>query len=68
MTCDSLWSLSDYWIIDLYLIEPPPDAMHAPIPPNLIVLGGDSAGGGLCLATLQVRGHCSQASAMLMSC
>jgi hypothetical protein len=42
---------------DLYLIEPPPEATHAPIPPNQVVLGGDSAGGGLCLAMLQVCGH-----------
>lgn len=41
---------------DLYLIDPPLEATHAPIPPNQVILGGDSAGGGLCLAMLQVCG------------
>lgn len=39
---------------DLFLIQPPPDAMHTAIPPSMIVVGGDSAGGGLALALLQV--------------
>lgn len=39
---------------DLFLIRPPPDAKHAAIPPSMIVIGGDSAGGGLALALLQV--------------
>ena len=39
---------------DLFLINPPPDAKHAAIPPSMIVIGGDSAGGGLALALLQV--------------
>jgi len=41
-------------LLDLFLIRPPPDAKHAPIPPSMIVIGGDSAGGGLALALLQV--------------
>lgn len=36
----------------LYLIQPPPDAPHKAVNPALIVLGGDSAGGGLVLALL----------------
>ena len=39
---------------DLFLINPPPDAKHAAIPPSMIIIGGDSAGGGLALALLQV--------------
>jgi acetyl esterase/lipase len=39
---------------DLFLIRPPPDAKHAAIPPSMIVVSGDSAGGGLALALLQV--------------
>ncbi|WFD08450.1 hypothetical protein MVES1_003826 [Malassezia vespertilionis] len=38
----------------LYLTRPPPGAKHAPVPPESIVFGGDSAGGGLALAVLQV--------------
>lgn len=38
----------------LYLIEPPPGADHTPIDPARIVLAGDSAGGGLTLALLQL--------------
>lgn len=39
---------------DLYLIDPPAGAMHTAVLPSLIVFAGDSAGGGLCLAVLQV--------------
>ncbi|KAI8973983.1 Alpha/Beta hydrolase protein [Trametes punicea] len=38
----------------LYLIQPPPGALHTPVSPAHIVLAGDSAGGGLCIALLQV--------------
>ena len=41
-------------LVDLYLIRPPPGASHTPVSPSNIVFGGDSAGGGLCIATLQV--------------
>lgn len=43
-----------YPCIDLYLIEPPPDALHTPVRPEHIVVSGDSAGGGLTIALLQV--------------
>ncbi|KAL0949342.1 hypothetical protein HGRIS_009412 [Hohenbuehelia grisea] len=38
----------------MYLIEPPPGAMHTAVPPNQIVFAGDSAGGALCLTALTV--------------
>lgn len=38
----------------LFLIRPPPGAEHQAIKPEHIVIGGDSAGGGLSLALLQV--------------
>ncbi|KAL3435782.1 Alpha/Beta hydrolase protein [Aspergillus tetrazonus] len=37
----------------LYLIAPPPGSFHAPVPPNKIILAGDSAGGNLSLVLLQ---------------
>ena len=36
------------------MIDPPPQALHSPVPPSKIVVAGDSAGGGLCLALLTV--------------
>src|SRR5216683_7767343 len=39
---------------DLYLIQPPVGAPHCPVNPNKIVICGDSSGGGLALALLQV--------------
>ena len=38
----------------LSLLYPPPDSLHAPVPASKIVFAGDSAGGGLCLALLQL--------------
>lgn len=38
----------------LYLIRPPPGARHKAIDPSQIVVAGDSAGGGLCLALLGI--------------
>ncbi|KAF7362269.1 Abhydrolase-3 domain-containing protein [Mycena venus] len=38
----------------LYLIKPPPGAAHRAVNPAHIVVAGDSAGGGLTLALLQV--------------
>ncbi|KAG7091172.1 hypothetical protein E1B28_010224 [Marasmius oreades] len=47
-------ALQDLVAAYLYLIRPPPDAKHRPIHPGHIVIAGDSAGGGLSLALLQV--------------
>ncbi|WVQ77836.1 hypothetical protein IAR50_007531 [Cryptococcus sp. DSM 104548] len=47
-------ALQDCLAAYLYLTNPPPDAPHTAIDPKNIVLAGDSAGGGLCLALLQV--------------
>ncbi|KAI0050776.1 alpha/beta-hydrolase [Auriscalpium vulgare] len=38
----------------LFLIRPPEGAKHRPVPPSHVVIAGDSAGGGLSLALLQV--------------
>ncbi|KAL9932951.1 hypothetical protein V8E36_008206 [Tilletia maclaganii] len=38
----------------MYLIRPPPGAAHPPIDPKKLVIAGDSAGGGLCLALVGV--------------
>ncbi|KAH9066003.1 Alpha/Beta hydrolase protein [Lactarius deliciosus] len=46
--------LQDLLASYLFLIEPPPGAAHRPVQPGHIVVGGDSAGGGLALAFLQV--------------
>jgi acetyl esterase/lipase len=55
---------------DLYLIQPPPDAAHKPIPPSKIIFAGDSAGGALCLTMLAVLRDLGQplpAGAVLIS-
>lgn len=39
---------------DIFLIKPPESAAHRPVRPERIVVAGDSAGGGLSLALLQV--------------
>ncbi|TFK50945.1 alpha/beta-hydrolase [Heliocybe sulcata] len=46
-------ALHDALAAYLYLIQPPEDAAHIPVLPAHIVVGGDSAGGGLTLALLQ---------------
>ncbi|KAL0579609.1 hypothetical protein V5O48_002381 [Marasmius crinis-equi] len=46
--------LQDLIAAYLYLIRPPPEAQHKPVQPGHIVVAGDSAGGGLTLALLQV--------------
>ncbi|KAH8113227.1 lipase/esterase [Phellopilus nigrolimitatus] len=38
----------------LYLTNPPPSALHSPVPPEKIVIAGDSAGGGLCINLLTI--------------
>lgn len=40
--------------IDLFLIRPPPGSAHRPVNPLHIVVAGDSAGGGISLALLQI--------------
>ncbi|KAG1878876.1 hypothetical protein F4604DRAFT_1580013 [Suillus subluteus] len=47
-------ALQDLLAAYLYLIKPPSDASHQPVQPAHIVLAGDSAGGGLALALLQI--------------
>ncbi|KAI3618826.1 putative lipase esterase from carbohydrate esterase family ce10 [Moniliophthora roreri] len=47
-------ALHDLLASYLYLIRPPPEAKHRPVKPAHIVVAGDSAGGGLSLALLQV--------------
>ncbi|KAI0776295.1 alpha/beta-hydrolase [Trametes elegans] len=47
-------AIQDFLAAYLYLIRPPPGALHTPVSPTNIVLAGDSAGGGLCIALLQV--------------
>ncbi|KAI6046335.1 hypothetical protein EDC04DRAFT_2630038 [Pisolithus marmoratus] len=47
-------ALHDLLTAYLFLIKPPPGAAHQPVNPAHIVVVGDSAGGGLTLALLQV--------------
>ncbi|KAF9026049.1 alpha/beta-hydrolase [Hymenopellis radicata] len=47
-------ALQDVLASYLYLINPPPEAKHRPVKPSQIIIAGDSAGGGLSLALLQV--------------
>lgn len=47
-------ALQDLLAAYLYLIKPPSDASHQPVQPAHIVIAGDSAGGGLTLALLQI--------------
>ena len=57
-------------ISDFYLIRPPPDAPHRAVQPEKIVLAGDSAGAGLCVALLTVLrdlGIAQPAGAVLIS-
>lgn len=41
-------------LLDLFLIRPPEGASHCPVDPAHIVVAGDSAGGGMCIALLQL--------------
>ncbi|KAF4122123.1 Acetyl esterase/lipase [Geosmithia morbida] len=47
-------ALLDAFVSYLTLLYPPPEAYHDPVKPEHIVLAGDSAGGGLCFALLQL--------------
>ncbi|GAA93508.1 uncharacterized protein L969DRAFT_51797 [Mixia osmundae IAM 14324] len=44
--------LQDCLAAYLYLIRPPQGAKHKPVDPSKIIIGGDSAGGGMTLALL----------------
>ncbi|KAI0301668.1 hypothetical protein B0F90DRAFT_287335 [Multifurca ochricompacta] len=46
-------ALQDLLASYLFLIRPPEGTVHRPIHPSNIVIGGDSAGGGLAIALLQ---------------
>ncbi|PWI68866.1 hypothetical protein PCL_01251 [Purpureocillium lilacinum] len=47
-------ALLDAFVSYLTLLYPPPDAYHEPVRPEHIVVSGDSAGGNLTLALLQL--------------
>ncbi|KAI9460341.1 hypothetical protein F5148DRAFT_1150733 [Russula earlei] len=47
-------ALQDFLASYLFLIQPPAGAAHRPVKPCNIIIGGDSAGGGLSIALLQV--------------
>ncbi|QRV97947.1 carbohydrate esterase family 10 protein [Ceratobasidium sp. AG-Ba] len=47
-------ALQDCLAAYLYLIRPPPGAKHLPVPPSMVIIAGDSAGGGMTLALLQI--------------
>ncbi|KAF8267935.1 Alpha/Beta hydrolase protein [Lactarius quietus] len=47
-------AIQDVLAAYLYLIQPPAGASHRPVNPSKVVIGGDSSGGGLALALLQV--------------
>jgi acetyl esterase/lipase len=47
-------ALIDVFCSYLALLHPPADAPHGPVEPENIILSGDSAGGNLCLALLQL--------------
>ncbi|KAH9942207.1 alpha/beta-hydrolase [Epithele typhae] len=63
-------AIQDLLAAYIYLIRPPPGALHTPVAPENIVFGGDSAGGGLCISALQVirdSGLPAPAGAILIS-
>ncbi|KAI9452279.1 hypothetical protein BJY52DRAFT_940839 [Lactarius psammicola] len=47
-------AIQDLLAAYLFLIRPPEGAAHCPVKPEHIVIAGDSAGGGLSLALLQI--------------
>jgi acetyl esterase/lipase len=50
-------ALLDAFLSYLYLLYPPPGALHKPVPSSDVVFGGDSAGGNLSLVLLQLLLH-----------
>ena len=49
-----MFSFPNICYLDLFLIRPPADTAHRAVDPLNIIISGDSAGGGLSLALLQV--------------
>ncbi|KAK4685854.1 hypothetical protein P7C73_g4288, partial [Tremellales sp. Uapishka_1] len=47
-------ALQDCLAAYLYLVRPPPGAKHRPVDPKNMIIAGDSAGGGLVWALLQI--------------
>ncbi|KAI0919010.1 hypothetical protein AcV5_002037 [Taiwanofungus camphoratus] len=47
-------AIQDLLAAYLFLIRPPEGASHCPVDPAHIVVAGDSAGGGMCIALLQL--------------
>lgn len=47
-------ALLDAFLAYLSLLAPPPGSFHEPVPAEHIVFSGDSAGGNLCMALLQL--------------
>lgn len=50
-------ALLDTFVAYLYLLYPPAGALHKPVPASKIAIAGDSAGGGLAFAILQLLLH-----------
>ena len=55
-------ALLDCFLAYLGLLAPPPGALHAPVPAKHIVFAGDSAGGTMSFALLQLLLHLRQTS------
>ena len=53
----------DCFIAYLYLLHPPPGSFHEPVQASKIVFAGDSAGGNLSLALLQLLLHLHRSAA-----
>ncbi|QSZ30169.1 hypothetical protein DSL72_004689 [Monilinia vaccinii-corymbosi] len=59
-------ALLDCLVAYLNLLFPPPDALHAPVPPEHIILSGDSAGGNLALSLLLLLLHWHRSSTCII--
>ncbi|MCJ1360309.1 MAG: hypothetical protein MMC33_010314 [Icmadophila ericetorum] len=55
-------ALLDVLLAYLTILYPPPSSIHEPVPHSSIIFTGDSAGGCLCLALLQVILHFQRTS------
>ena len=60
-------ALLDAFVAYLSLIYPPPGSYHSPVPASHIVLGGDSAGGNICFALLQLILQINRSASSLRS-